>query len=139
MNLRLKNEKNIKFVRAVLLCVSVEKSWMSRKIQRSFDQWIMYANQMRSRELADRITISRKQEEELHGASLRKITQEFVRVSKKISNFDRTEKKLREENRTLNTKVSTLEEQMNKMEEDNKSLRDKLGTTSKAFRGSSLS
>ena len=92
MNLRLKNEKNIKFVRAVLLCVSVEKSWMSRKIQRSFDQWIMYANQMRSRELADRITISRKQEEELHGASLRKITQEFVRVSKKISNFDRTEK-----------------------------------------------
>ena len=83
MNLRLKNEKKTLSLYALLLCVSVEKSWMSRKIQRSFDQWIMYANQMRSHELADRITISRKQEEELHGASLRKITQEFVRVGQK--------------------------------------------------------
>ena len=125
-------EKDINTVKAVFLVNGVDKSWMSRRLQRAFDQWIMYANMLRNREMADRITISRKQEEELHGASLRKkITQEFVRVSEKISNFDRTEKKLREQNRSLNTKVLTLEEQMTKMKEANQTLKDKLGNTEK--------
>ena len=129
--LLLKKEKDINTVKAVFLVNGVDKSWMSRRLQRAFDQWIMYANMLRNREMADRITISRKQEEELHGASLRKITQEFVRVSEKISNFDRTEKKLREQNRSLNTKVLTLEEQMTKMKEANQTLKDKLGNTEK--------
>ncbi len=129
--LLLKKERDIKTVKGVFLCTGVEKSWISRRLQRAFDQWIMYANHLRNRELSDRITVSRKQEEELHGASLRKITQEFVRVSEKISNYDRMEKQLRHQNRSLNTTVSTLREKMAKMEEDNKLLKDKLGNTEK--------
>eukprot|EP00943_MAST-04B_sp_MAST-4B-sp1_P000277 g277.t1 len=129
--LLVKKERDIEIVKGVFLCSGVEKSWISRRLQRAFDQWIMYANHLRNRELSDRITVSRKQEEELHGASLRKITQEFVRVSEKISNFDRMEKHLRHQNRSLNTTVSTLREKMAKMEEDNKLLKDKLGNTKK--------
>ena len=48
--LLLKKEKDINTVKAVFLVNGVDKSWMSRRLQRAFDQWI--TNMLRNRELA---------------------------------------------------------------------------------------
>ena len=122
-------QRQLELLQGLLQCSGVEKAWTARRVQRAYDQWVMFTNGRIAREVADRISSSRKHEEELHGASLRKITQEFILVSEKMSGFDRTEKMLKAKNKSLETQVSSLQEEMDRLKSENTSLQKTVETS----------
>jgi hypothetical protein len=117
-------KRHLSVLRGMLQCAAVEKVWRARKVQRAYDHWVMFTNDRIAREIADKIASSRKQEEELHGASLRKITQEFVRVSEKMTGFDRKEKMLQARTKSLESKVEELEKERRRLKSENETLQE---------------